>query len=134
MKDMSILPCRPFIKRCLPKEKKNIIYPDLLMYYSSSVANHCIRSSHTTKTCGHRYRPASGRRRKRGLYQNSPKKIKEKRTKAVANVLFLWYNNYRKSCMASLWASPFPCKCTDCNIDGCVKMPLQASIFTYGII
>ena len=23
---------------------------------------------------------------------------------------------------------------TSCDIDGCVKMPLQASIFTYGII
>ena len=40
------------------------------------------------------------------------------------------YNTYSNPCTASLCASVADVLCTSCNIDGCVKMPLQASIFT----
>ena len=46
----------------------------------------------------------------------------------------MWYNIHSKSCNASLYGFAAPCIRTDCDIDGCVKMPLRASIFTYGII
>ena len=46
----------------------------------------------------------------------------------------IWYNIRSKTCGASLDGIAVPCSRTDCYIDGCVKMPLRASIFTYGII
>ena len=36
--------------------------------------------------------------------------------------------------MQDFATTPLDVLCTSCNIDGFVKMPLQASIFTHGII